>query len=150
MSHSLITGLIQVKHKTLTSSNFWITENVTSLVAVSTQGTVHNQQKQPLTAHENKSYYIILLKSWLPRSSLRSTPLLLSTWNATSTLWTFCRRLIAGRRSLANKLQSWVRSSITRLETKTIKNVIIRSLFCLHFWHLGSWRDLVPRKSGTN
>lgn len=54
----------------------------------------------------------------LPRSSLRSTPLLRSICRATSTLWTFCRRLMAGSRSFDDKVQSWVRSSITRLQAR--------------------------------
>lgn len=66
--------------------------------------------------------------SSLPRSSLRSTPLLRSTCRAMSTLWTFCRRLMAGRRSLDDKLQSWVRSSITRLQQRPTFKAILR--FC--------------------
>lgn len=78
----------------------------------------------------NSIWWTRVLSGWacscLPCSSLRSTPLLLSTCRDTSTLWTFCRRLMAGRRSLADKLQSWMRSSITRLKANPhIKDVTL-------------------------
>lgn len=69
-------------------------------------------------------------KSQLPRSSLRSTPLLLSTCKVMSTLWTFCRRLMAGRRSLADKLHSWMRSSITRLEANPTWESDLKTYIC--------------------